>query len=176
VLACYMAPSVLSATLGGRLTATQAQRVGMTVFLGGMNSAAVAIYNGSLDVFIVATIVAGIGQGIAVSGTTRGLLQGTSVVDRAPIFSAIYLLCYGGATILSLIAGGLSGTISLPYIAFGYDGLAAIATLFTIHGTCGPIGDHPRSSVRSKATRTSPNSADIARPGGRRSGPDRRGG
>ena len=132
VFASYMAPSVLGAPLGGRLTAPQAQRVGMIVFVGAMNSAGAAIYNSSLPIFIVATIVAGIGQGIAVSAATRGLLDGTNVVDRAPIFSAIYLLCYGGATILSLIAGGLSGTLPLPYIALGYGGLALVAALFTI--------------------------------------------
>ncbi|MFL6786097.1 MAG: hypothetical protein ACJ8E0_07495, partial [Sphingomicrobium sp.] len=70
--------------------------------------------------------------GIAVSAATRGLLDGTRIVDRAPIFSVIYLLCYGGATILSLIAGGLSGILPLPYIALGYGGLALVAALFTI--------------------------------------------
>ncbi|MFL6732278.1 MAG: MFS transporter [Sphingomicrobium sp.] len=132
VFASYMASSVLGAPLGGRLTALQAQRVGMIVFVGGMNSAAAAIYNSSLPVFIAATIVAGIGQGIALSAATRGLIEGTSIAERAPIFSAIYLLCYGGATILSLIAGGLSGTLPLPYIALGYGGLALLAALFNI--------------------------------------------
>ena len=132
VFACYMASSVLGAPVGGGLTALQAQRTGMIVFVGGMNSVAAAIYNSSLPVFIAATIVAGIGQGIAVSAATRGLLDGTRIVDRAPIFSAIYLLCYGGATILSLIAGGLSGILPLPYIALGYGGLALVAALFTI--------------------------------------------
>lgn len=138
VFACYMAPSVLGAPLGGRLAATQAQRAGMTVFVGGMNSAAAAIYNDNLAVFIVATIVAGMGQGIAVSAATRGLLEGAGVADRAPIFSAIYLLCYGGATVLSLFAGALSASLPLSWLALGYGGLAAAAALFTILGTCSP--------------------------------------
>jgi MFS family permease len=132
VFACYMASSVLGAPLGGRLSALTAQRGGMIVFVAGMNSAAAAIYNSSLPVFIAATIVAGMGQGIAVSAATRGLLEGSGIEDRAPIFSVIYLLCYGGATILSLIAGSLSGILPLPYIALGYGGLALVAALFTI--------------------------------------------
>ena len=132
VFACYMASSVLGAPLGGRLTALQAQRAGMIVFVAGMNSAAAAIYNGSLSVFIAATIAAGIGQGIAVSAATHGLLDGAGIVERAPIFSVIYLLCYGGATILSLIAGSLSGIVPLQYIALGYAALALVAALFTI--------------------------------------------
>jgi hypothetical protein len=127
-----MASSVLGAPLSARLTPLQAQRAGMIVFLGGMNSAAAAIYNSSLPVFVAATFVAGMGQGIAVSAATRGLLEGTRIIDRAPIFSVIYLLCYGGATLLSLIAAGLSGTLPLPYIALGYGGLALVAALFTI--------------------------------------------
>src|SRR4051794_9973820 len=65
VFASYMASSVLGAPLGG-LSALTAQRGGMIVFVAGMNSAAAAIYNSSLPVFIAATIVAGMGQGIAV--------------------------------------------------------------------------------------------------------------
>jgi MFS family permease len=144
-----------------------------------MNSAAAAIYNSSLPVFIVATIVAGIGQGIAVSAATRGMLEGTSIAERAPIFSAIYLLCYGGATILSLLAGGLSSTLPLPYIALGYGALALVAALFTILRSPDLLGDHSRSSAGNKAGRTLTifrNSADIARPGGRRACPDRSGG
>jgi MFS family permease len=132
VFAGYMASSVLGAPLGGRLPALTAQRAGMIVFVFGMNSAAAAIYNNSLPVFIAATIVAGMGQGIAVSAATRGLLDGTRIVDRAPIFIVIYLLSYAGATFLSLIAGGLSGILPLPYIALGYGGLALVAALFTI--------------------------------------------
>jgi MFS family permease len=136
VFACYMASSVLGAPLGGRFIATQAQRAGMIVFVFGMNSVAAAAYNDSLPVFVVATFIAGTGQGIAVSAATRALLQGTTVVDRAPIFSAIYLLCYGGAAILSLVAADLSRTLSLPQLALGYGFLATIAALFTIVSTC----------------------------------------
>jgi hypothetical protein len=87
--------------------------------------------------FIIATIVAGAGQGIAISAATRGLLHGSTLADRAPIFSAIYLLCYSGATFPSLICGELSNTFSLPQIAFGYGVLALVApcSLFSAHAT-----------------------------------------
>lgn len=136
VFACYMASSVLGAPLGGRLIPTQAERVGMIIFVFGMNSVAAAAYNDSLPVFVVATMIAGTGQGIAVSAATRALLQGTTVIDRAPIFSAIYLLSYGGAASASLVAAGLSGALSLPQIALGYGFLATLAALFTIVSTC----------------------------------------
>src|SRR5262249_60987924 len=81
------------------------------------------------------------GQGIRISGATRGLLHGSTLADRAPIFSAIYLVCYGGATFTSLISGKLSNTFSLPQIAVGYGVLALGATLFTVFGARNPHTD-----------------------------------
>lgn len=84
-------------SLGGRFTPAAAQRLGMIMFLAGMIGIITAIATGTLVLFITATIVAGAGQGIAISAATRGLLHGSTVADRAPIFSAIYLICYSAA-------------------------------------------------------------------------------
>jgi MFS family permease len=132
VFAAYMAPSALGAPLGGRFTPAGAQRIGMAAFLAGWIGVITAITSGALPLFIGATVVAGAGQGIAISAATRGLLWGSTVVDRAPIFAVIYLLSYSGATIPSLISGQLSRTLSLPDIALGYGALALIATVFVV--------------------------------------------
>lgn len=134
VFAAYMGPSVLGAPLGGRFTPEVAQRLGMIAFLAGIIGIITAIATGTLALFITATIVAGASQGIAISAATRGLLYGSTLADRAPIFSVVYLLSYSGATIPALIAGQLSNTFSLPQIALGYGGLALVATLFTVLG------------------------------------------
>ncbi len=138
VFAAYMAPSVLGAPIGGRFTPAVAQRVGMAIFMAGMIGIITAINTGTLALFIIATVFAGAGQGIAISAATRSLLHGSTLADRAPIFSAIYLICYSGTTFPSLISGGLSNTFSLPQIALGYGGLALVATLFTILGARNP--------------------------------------
>ncbi|MEV5781371.1 MFS transporter [Streptomyces sp. NPDC052287] len=143
VFAAYMAPSVLGAPVGGRFTSAVAQRIGMTVFLAGWIGIVAAIAIGTLALFIAATIVAGAGQGIAISAATRGLLYGSTLADRAPIFSAIYLLCYSGAAFPSLISGQLSNDFSLPRIALGYGGLAIVATLFTVLAARNPFTDAP---------------------------------
>jgi hypothetical protein len=147
VFAAYMAPSVLGAPVGGRFTIASAQRVGMIIFLAGMIGIITAIRAGTLVLFITATIVAGAGQGIAISAATRGLLHGSTLADRAPIFSAIYLLCYSGATFPSLIFGELSNAFSLPRIALAYGGLALVATLFTVLGARNPHTDTTRNST-----------------------------
>lgn len=141
VFAAYMAPSALGAPLGGRFTPAAAQRLGMIIFLAGMTGIITAIATGTLAFFIAATIVAGAGQGIAISAATRGLLHGSTVADRAPIFSAIYLICYSAAAFPSLVSGQLSNTFSLPQIALGYGGLAIVATLFTVLAARNPHAD-----------------------------------
>ncbi|MCE7003704.1 MFS transporter [Kibdelosporangium philippinense] len=132
VFAAYMAPSALGAPLSGRFTPAAAQRIGMIAFLAGMIGIITAIATGALALFIAATIVAGASQGIAISAATRGLLHGSTLAERAPIFSVIYLICYSAAAFPSLIAGQLSHTFSLPQIALGYGGLALVATVFTV--------------------------------------------
>ena len=87
VFAAYMAPSALGAPFGGRFAPAAAQRVGMIAFLAGWIGIIAAISTGTLPLFIAATIVAGAGQGIAISAATRGLLHGSTLADRAPIFS-----------------------------------------------------------------------------------------
>jgi MFS family permease len=141
VFAAYMAPSALGAPLGGRFAPAAAQRIGMTAFLTGWIGIITAIATGALPLFIAATIVAGAGQGIAISAATRGLLYGSSLADRAPIFAVIYLLSYSGATVLSLVSGQLSNTLSLPQIALGYGALALIAALFTVIAARNPHTD-----------------------------------
>jgi MFS family permease len=141
VFAAYMGPSALGAPLGGRFTSAAAQRLGMIIFLAGWIGIITAIATGTLVLFIAATIVAGTSQGIAISAATRGLLHGSTLADRAPIFSAIYLLCYSAAAFPSLLAGQLSGTFSLPQIALGYGALALLATLFTVVAARSPLSD-----------------------------------
>jgi MFS family permease len=141
VFGAYMGPSALGAPLGGRFSPAAAQRIGMIAFLAGWIGMITAITTGALPLFIAATIVAGAAQGIAISAATRGLLYGSRLTDRAPIFAAVYLLSYSGATIPSLISAQLSNVFSVPHIALGYGALALIATLFTVIAARNPRTD-----------------------------------
>jgi MFS family permease len=138
VFTAYMGPSALGAPLAGWFTPAWGQRIGMIAFMTGMAGVVVAIATGTLALFIAATVVAGAAQGIAISATTGGLLQGLTLADRAPVFSAIYLLCYGGAALPALVAGEVSQTFSLTQITVGYGALALLATLVTVFGAHRP--------------------------------------
>jgi MFS family permease len=141
VFSAYMAPSVLGAPIGGRFTSATAQRVGMIMFLAGWIGVIFATATGTLAMFIGASIVAGAGQGIAISAAIRGLLHGSVLADRAPIFATVYLINYSGAVILILISGELSNFVSLPLIALGFAGLAIVATLITCLAAQNPRTD-----------------------------------
>jgi MFS family permease len=141
VFAAYMAPSAFGAPLGSRFAPATAQRLGMGTFLIGMVGVIAAIGTGALLLFIASTIVAGASQGIAISAVTRGLLSGSTIDDRAPTFSVIYLISYSGATIPALIAGQLSDVFALPQIVLGYGAFALIATMWTLLDARNPRTD-----------------------------------
>ena len=141
VFGAYMGPSALGAPLGGRFSPAAAQRIGMIAFLAGWIGLITAITIGALPLFIAATIIAGAAQGIAISAATRGLLSGSTLPARAPIFAVVYLLSYSGATIPSLISAQLSTIVALPQIVLGYGGLAFVATLFTVLAARNPHTD-----------------------------------
>jgi MFS family permease len=132
VFASYMASSAFGAPFAGRFTPATAQRIGMLAFLVAMAGIITAVTSAWLTLFIAATVLAGASQGVAISATVRALLFGGTLADRAPIFTVIYLLSYSGAAFPSLIAGALTGTVSLPTIALGYGGLTLAATAFTV--------------------------------------------
>jgi MFS family permease len=138
VFTAYMAPSALGAPLGHRFHPATAQRIGMTAFLIGWAGLIAGNAAGALPVFMAATVVAGFGQGVAISAVTQGLLHGSTLADRAPIFAVVYLLSYSGATVPSLISGQLSTVIPVPQIALGYAMLALAGTVFTLIGAQNP--------------------------------------
>ncbi|MDA8440385.1 MAG: hypothetical protein M0Z51_16220 [Propionibacterium sp.] len=97
VFAGCMAPSVLGAPISGRFTRAGAQRLGLVTFLAGVTTLLTGIVLGSLPVFLMGSVFAWGGQGIAMSGDVRGLLHGSNPADRAPMFAAIFLISHSGA-------------------------------------------------------------------------------
>ena len=132
MFAAYMAPSVLGAPIGGRLRVATGQRLGMVIFLVGLTGIIGALAMASPAGFIAFSVLAGIGQGIGVSASIRGLLHGTTTADRAPIFATVYLLCYLGAALASGVSGQLTHTFTLLQLAIGYGLVAVIATALTL--------------------------------------------
>lgn len=140
LFAAYMAPSVIGAPLVGRLQPARAQRVGMVVFLAGMAGILTALVTASVALMTAFTIVASVGQGMGVSASMRGLLVGSTAPERPSLMAAIYLACYTGAMVPSIIAGQLSHVLPTVTIAFGYGALALIGTAITLIFARNPSG------------------------------------
>jgi len=124
VFASIMAPSVLGASLSGRLRPEVAQRAGMLVFTLAVGGVLFALSQGQLVLFLIASALAGAGQGATLSGSIQTLVAGTAVHERASVLSVIYATSYTGAAVPTLIAGRLSSHFSLLEVACGYGVLA----------------------------------------------------
>ena len=133
VFSAYMAPSVIGAPIGGRFAPATAQRLGMVIFLIGMVAILTALSLSTLALFVAGSLIAGGGQGIAVSATIRGLLHRSTIADRSPdLRRDLPPQLHRRRRPRSLIAGQLSHTLTMTEIALGYGGLSLAATLITV--------------------------------------------
>ncbi|MDH2431398.1 MFS transporter [Pokkaliibacter sp. MBI-7] len=126
VFASVMAPSLIGASLAGRLTARTAQWGGMALFTLAVGGVLLSLAHGQLLWFLLTSALVGMGQGATLSGSIHTLVDGTAREDRAGILATIYATSYSGAAIPTLIAGQLSGHFSLLQIASAYGVLAVL--------------------------------------------------
>ncbi len=138
VFATFILPSVLGAPVGGRFSPAAGQRIGMVTFLLGVLTIVGAVGLKSLALFLVASAVAGAGQGIAISSTIRGFLHGSVIGDRAGVFGALYLIGYVGSALTSLASGQLSRFFTSSQVTYGYAALGLLTTVVTLARAVNP--------------------------------------
>ncbi|WP_278235828.1 MFS transporter [Isoptericola sp. AK164] len=146
VFAAFMAPYAFGGPLTGRLAAGAAQRLGIVVFALAVTGVVVGLHTGSVVTVVLCGVVAGAGQGAAFTGTMRGLLARTDPAERAGLMATVYLFSYGGAAVPSLVAGRLSATLELSWIAVGYAALALLAVGVVLGSSARPrarVGARP---------------------------------
>jgi MFS family permease len=131
VLASFVAAGVVGSPLAGRFTPATGQRLGMTVFMLGVGGVVASLFRGSLGGFLVGSLLAGAGQGIAIAATLRGILSRITEIERAPVMAAVFLICYTGGMVPSLVSGQLTRFYELDQLALGYAAMALIATVCT---------------------------------------------
>jgi len=143
VFSAYMLPGAFGAPLAGLLPAERAQRIGIAVWLVGLWAVLASLVAGSVVAFIGFTVLAGAGQGVAVAASMRSLLHGVTLMDRAPVMSATYLISYGGAMTASLVAGQLSKVLDIVPIAMGYGVLGALGAAIVWARAAAPVSPSP---------------------------------
>lgn len=132
VFASYLAPSALGGPLSGRLRPATAQRVGITLVVIAAAGFVAAVVLANPALFIAAGVLGGVGMGVGLAGSMRGLLPTAAPADRGGLLSLIYAASYTGAAVPSLVAGQLSRTVSLLQITTGYGALVLVAALLVM--------------------------------------------
>jgi MFS family permease len=135
IFAAFMAPTAVAGPLVGALRPVVGQRLGITIFVIAVSGLFMALSIGSATVFIVFSVMAGVGMGCVFAATMSLLLSRTKTAERAGLLSVMYMISYTGAAVPSLIAGQASRTIRLHDIALGYGALALGACILTMVAT-----------------------------------------
>jgi len=124
--------SPVGALLSGRLRPATAVRAGLTVFTLAVLGFIAALWSGSITWFLVAALIAGVGQGAASTGGMRSVLNVAPVPDRAGVLATMYLICYSSGAIPSLVVGQIADFVPIFSIAVGQGVLVVIATVVSV--------------------------------------------
>ena len=128
VFAAFMAPSLIGPPLTARLSARQAQIVGMGSFTGCIAGLAVSISLGNAGLLLFSSVLGSIAQGAAYSGGMRQVLAKTTLTQNAPVLSTVTMLSYLGAALPNLLIGILGEGWDIVHIVDGY--LIGVALCF----------------------------------------------
>lgn len=132
IFSSYLIPGAFSTPLAARLSPANAQRFGMVTFTLAICGLLLSLKLALLAPFIISSVIAGAAQGIVLTGSTRSLLSGVLMQQRAGILSLIFATSYAGAASTTLIAGQLSHFLNLFQLACCYGVLALIACIITL--------------------------------------------
>ncbi|TGN40844.1 MFS transporter [Klebsiella oxytoca] len=132
VFASIMAPASIGAFLAGKMRALSAQRIGMLSFAISVLLLLSALHMHVLTTFLLFSILAGIAQGMVLTGSIRTMVDKVHPKDRASVLSVIYATSYTGAAVPTLIAGYFSSELGLFSVATGYGALALTGALLIL--------------------------------------------
>ena len=93
-----------------------------------------AIYSHSLTLFLAFNAMAGVADGAAFTVSMAGIVEGTSLQERAGVLSLIYVVAYGGAALPNLLVSRIAQYFSLLELTAGYavfTGVMFILVLLT---------------------------------------------
>lgn len=120
VFTSLLLPNAVGGFFAKRFDTRTAQRYGMAGFSVFIVVMYLSLAADNLALFLIASIIAGLSQGVAFTGSVTGILAQTGIRERAGVFSTIYLTSYGGAAVPNLIVGMVSGPYSVLEILSWY--------------------------------------------------------
>lgn len=130
----FIAPVALGAALSRGRDKFLVQRFSMLAFFIAVAGVVYAIYSHSLSLFLAFNVMAGIADGAAFTVSMAGIVEGTSLQERAGVLSLIYVVAYGGAALPNLLVSRIAQYFSLLELTAGYavfTGVMFILVLLT---------------------------------------------
>ena len=130
----FIAPVALGAALSRGRDKFLLQRYSMLAFFIAVAGVVYAIYSHSLSLFLAFNVMAGIADGAAFTVSMAGIVEGTSLQERAGVLSLIYVVAYGGAALPNLLVSRIAQYFSLLELTAGYavfTGVMFILVLLT---------------------------------------------
>lgn len=113
VVSALPAAAALSMVLFGQAAPRTGASYGSLVLAAGMGLMVGAVVLGSAWLFVLATVVAGLGFGVAFLGALRSLSAVIPDQRRAAVMSAFYLVAYGALSLPAIAAGLLVAPLGL---------------------------------------------------------------
>jgi MFS family permease len=120
--------------------------VGLLMTLAGLGVTVAALALSSAGLYLVASVIAGMGFGPGFQGPTRLMTAGTSDRDRPALMAAVFLVAYLGLGAAAIVPGALTSLgISLTQVAANLAIVLAVlstATLVMVARGTGKVGSN----------------------------------
>lgn len=110
----------------GRASSRAALTFGGGALLAGAALIALAVTTESIGVYLVASVVAGLGFGASFQGGLAPVVAATDRAERSATLSLLYLVGYVGFGLPSLVAGATVPHLGLGPVVVGYAALVAV--------------------------------------------------
>ena len=104
---------------------------GAALLAGGLVLIVVSLFSDSVVVFLIGTLLAGFGHGLAFLGSQQLVDQVSPEERRAEIFSAFYVILYLGATLPALGVGFGAGLVGFLPAVIAFAALIGLLNLAT---------------------------------------------
>lgn len=121
--------------LSGLLSPRRAVQLGMSLFCLAAVGITVALMQGWLVIFILASLSVGIAQGLSSTACIKLLLHDEPQSYRAGLLSTVYIVSYAGAVVPAMGASVAATSYSVFTIWCGYAVLGCIAALMALGAT-----------------------------------------
>jgi MFS family permease len=129
VMALMLASSAVTQIAGQHIESLRAQTTGLVVMVCGVIALIVAVIDKSLAVLVAASVLAGIGQGLAFMGSLGDVSEIAPEDRKGDIMASYYVVIYVGTAVPAVGVGVLAqlASLSTAFLVFAFIVIAICA-------------------------------------------------